>query len=278
MASLGVKLQPFEPLWIEANLDPQAAVTPEDRIRAEKAAEEALVPCKICVVDLQTFLRKVVRRAALAAKSNGDLLLVLELTHNDSYAFVATKLTAWMRKTKEGLKFDIPLVLQENLRRLGIEIDADPQELYLELTRRAEYYNTVIDAYLRPILLQAIEKLRASPRLARCSRDRNVVYIAAEVFRTSTWYFNAYVGFGRNQLYEALKRHGLLATSATVPVDLYDEYGNKIKKRALAFYVDRLSDFVEFEVSSICQATIGLSDEVVESGEEQQTPLSGGYA
>jgi hypothetical protein len=270
MAGLGVRLQPFEPLWVGADLDPQAVVTPENRVRAEVAAEEALAPCRICVVDLQTFLRHVVRRVALAAKPNGDLLLVVELSHNDSYAFVVTKLTAWMHKSKEGTKFAVPLILQENLRRLGLEIDADPQELYLELTRRAEYYNTVIDAYLRPILLQAVEKLRTSPHLAKCGRDRSVIYIAAELFRTSAWYFNAYVGLGRNQLYEALRRHGLLSAPTTVPVDLYDEYGNRVKKRALAFYIDRLSEFIDYDVESICRASAELGAE----GEE----LGGGHA
>jgi hypothetical protein len=261
MAGLGVKLQPFEPQWVEADLDPQTAVTPEDRARAEAAAEEALAPCQVCVVDLQTFLRQVVRRVALAAKPNGDLLLVVELSHNDSYAFVVTKLTAWMRRSKEGIKFAVPLIFQENLRRLGLEIDADPQELYLELTRRAEYYNTVIDAYLRPILLQAVEKLRASPHLAKCNRDQNVIYIAAELFRTSAWYFNAYIGFGRNQLYEAFRRHGLLALPTTIPVDLTDEYGSRVKKRALAFYIDRLSEFIEHEIESFCRAGTGLEAE-----------------
>jgi hypothetical protein len=270
MAGLGAKLQPLEPLWVKADLDPQAVVTTEDLTRAEAAAEEALAPCRICVVDLQTFLRQVVRRVALAAKPNGDLLLAVELSHNDSYAFVVTKLTAWMYRSKEGTKFAAPLILQENLRRLGLGIDADPQELYLELTRRAEYYNTVVDAYLRPILLQAVEKLRASPHLAKCGRDRNVIYIAAELFKTSAWFFNAYVGFGRNQLYEALRRHGLLSAPTTVPVDLYDEYGNRVKKRALAFYVSRLSEFIEHDVESICHASAGRETE----GEED---ASGGY-
>jgi len=266
MASLGAKLQPFEPLWVEADLDPQAVVTAEDRARAEAAAEEALAPCRICVTDLQTFLRSVVRRVALAARPNGDLLLVVELSYGGGYAPVATKLTAWVRKTKEGLKFDIPLVLQENLRRLGIEVAADPQELYIELTRRADYYESLADAYLKPILLQAVEKLRTSPHLAKCNRSRGVIYIAAELFRTSTWYFDAYVGLGRNTFYEALRRHGLLASAATVPVDLYDEYGSRVKKRALAFYIDRLSEFIEYDVESICRASAGLEVEGEEEG------------
>jgi hypothetical protein len=270
MASLGAKVQLFEPLWVDADLDPRATVTPEDRARAETAAEEALAPCRLCVVDLPTFL-KLVRRATLAARPNGDLILAVEVEYGGNAVIVATKLSKWLRETKEGVKYVIPLVFRENLRRLGLEVEVDPYDLYVELTRRAEHYDTIADAYLKPVLLQAVEKLRASPFLAKCSRDGRVIYIAAELFRTSAWYFDAYVGLGRNTLYEALRRHGLLASPATVPVDLYDEYGSKVKKRALAFYIDRLSEFLEYDVESICRASAGLETE----GEEQET---GGHA
>jgi len=274
MASLGAKPQLFELQWVEADLDPQAVVTPEDRIRAETAAEEALASCKICVVNLLTFLKTAVRRIALAAKPNGNLLLVVEMEYNGVHAIVTTKLTEWMHRTKEGTKFTAPLIFQENLRRLGLEVEAHPRDLYVELMRRAEYYSTVVDAYLRPILLQVVEKLKASPHLARCSKDGYIIYIANELFRSLSWYFNAHVGLGRNQLYEAFRRHGLLASPTTVPVDLYDEYGARVKKRALAFYIDRLSEFIEYNVEPICRASIGLETE----GEEQEAAPGGGHA
>ena len=277
MSGLNAKIQFFEPLWTEADLDPDVSVSPEDRTRAEAAAEEALASCKICVVDLQTFLKSVVRRAALAAKPNGELLLAVELEHNSRRAFVVTKLTAWIHKTKEGMKYAVPFNLQENLRQLGLDLEADPRDIYVELTRRAEYYNTVADAYLKPVLLQAVERLRASPFLAKCGRDGRVIYIAAELFRTSAWYFDAYVGLSRNALYEALRRHGLLASSSTIPVDLYDEYGNKVKRRTLAFHVDHLSEFIEHDVRLICRAAAGLGDDAVEGNEEQQAPPNGGH-
>jgi len=277
LASLRANPQPYEPQWTEADLNPDASIMPEDRARAEAAADEALAPCKICVVDLQTFLKLVVRRAVLAAKPNGDLWLAVEIEHNGNYAFIATKTKDWLRKTKEGIKITIPLALQENLRRLGIDVDADPRDLYVELTRRAEYYNTVPDAYLRPILMRIVERLQSSPHLARCSRDNHVIYVAAELFRESAWYFNAYVGLGRNALYGALRRHGLLASPTTVPVILLDELGTKVKKRALAFDVNRLSEFVESDISEICRMSAVLAAAAAEDAEEPQTPLGGGH-
>ena len=251
LASLGANPQPYELQWTEADLDPDATITPEDRIRAEVAADETLAPCRVCVLDLYTFLKSVVRRAVLAARPNGDLLLAVELEHNGSYAFVVTKLKDWVRKTKEEVKTVVPFNLQENLRRLGLDVDADPRDLYVELTRRAEYYATVADAYLKPILLQVIEKLKVTPHLAKCSRDGHVIYVANELFRSSAWYFNAFVGLGRNSLYEALRRHGLLTSPTTVSMYLLDEYGSRKKKRALAFDADRLSEFIAHDVSEI---------------------------
>jgi hypothetical protein len=276
MAKLGANLQPLEHLWVKADLDPQAVMTPEDRALAETAAEEALAPCRLCVVDLVTFLQ-LVRRATLAARPNGDLTLVIEVEHNGNVAVVATKLSAWVRETKEGTKYTIPLVLRENLRRLGLEIDADPYNLYIELTRQAEYYATVADAYLRPILLQVLERLRTSPHLAKCTRDNKVIYIASELLRTAGWYFDSHVGLGRNTLYEAFRRHGLLASPTTVSVVLTDEYGTPTKRRALAFYVNRLSEFVEYNVDVICRATAGLGD-VTAGDEEPEAAQDGDYA
>ncbi len=270
VAGLGAKLQSLEQLWIKADLDPQAVVTPEDRAKAEAAAEEALAPCRLCVVDLPTFLQ-LVRRATLAAKPNGDLTLVVEIEHNGDVVVVATKLSAWVRQTKEGPKYVMPLIFRENLRRLGLEVDADPYDLYIELTRHAEYYDTVADAYLRPILLQALERLKASPHLAKCTRDGRVIYIATELLRTAAWYFDSHVGLGRNTLYATLRRRGLLATADTVSVAFVDEFGNRIKRRALAFLIDRLSEFVEYNVDSICRAAAWLEAE----GEEQS---GGGHA
>jgi hypothetical protein len=270
MASLGAKVQLFEPLWVDADLDPQTVVTPEDRARAETAAEEALAPCRLCVVDLSTFL-KLVRRATLVSKPSGDLILMVEVERAGNVAIIATKISKWVKETKEGVKYAVPLTFRENLHRLGLDVDADPRDLYLELVRLADHYDTVADAYLKPVLLQAIEKLKVSPFLAKCSRDGHVIYIATELFRSLVWYFNSHVGLGRNSFYEALRRHGLLASPTTVPVDLYDEYGNRVKKRALAFYIDRLSEFIEYNVESICQAASGLEAE----GEEQET---GGHA
>jgi hypothetical protein len=210
----------------------------------------------------------------LATKPDGDLILAVEIEYEGKAAFIATKLSKWIRETKDDIEYVIPFTFRENLRRLGLEVDADPYDLYLELTLRAEHYDTVADAYLKPILLQAVEKLRASPFLARCSRDSRIIYIAAELFRASAWYYNANIGLRRNSLYEALRRHGLLASPTTVPVDLYDEYGNRVKKRALAFYIDRLSEFIEYNVESICHASAGLETE----GEEQEAASGGGHA
>jgi hypothetical protein len=274
MAGLGANLESLEPQWVVADLDPQAVVTPEDRARAEAAAEEALAPCRVCVVNLTTFLQ-FVRRVTLATRPSGDLTLVVEVEYNGDVAVVATKLGAWIRESKEGTKYVIPLIFRENLRRLGLEVDASAYDLYLELFRRAEHYSTVPDAYLKPIILQVLEKLRATPFLAKCSRDSRVIYIAAELFRTALWYYDSHIGLGRNQLYRAFRRHRLLASPTTIPIIFYDEYGSQSKKRALAFYVDRLAEFVEYDVSLICRAAAGLEDEVEEGAE--QTPSDGGY-
>jgi hypothetical protein len=276
MSSFKANIQSLEPLWVDAELDPDVTPTPEDFTKADAAAEEALAPCRICVVDLATFLNSVVRRAVLAAKPNGDLLLALELEHSGQHAFVATKLTAWMRRTKEGEKYAVPPMLQANLHSIGVEIDADPHDLLVELLRRAERYNTVPDAYLRPLLLQVVEKLKTSPHLARCSRDRRIIYIATELIKTATWFFDANIGLGRSQLYATLSRYGLLEAPTTVPVDLYDEFGTKVKKRALPFYIDRLSEFIEYDVSMICRAAAGLAP-AAEDEEGLQTPLDGGH-
>jgi hypothetical protein len=269
-AGLGAKPQPFEPLWVEADLDPQAVVTPEDRARAEIAAEEALATCRLCVVDLPTFL-KLVRRTTMVSKPGGDLILIVEVEYGGGAITVATKVAKWIREAKEGAKYVVPLTFRENLSQLGLEVDAGARDLYLELVRLADRYDTVVDAYLKPICLQAIEKLKTSPFLAKCSRDRRVIYIAAELFRTLVWYFNSHVGLGRNSFYEALRRHGLLTSPTTVPVDLYDEYGSRVKKRALAFYVDRLSEFIDYDVDVICRASA-----VVEAEDEERE--TGGHA
>jgi len=276
LAGLGVNPQPYEPQWVYADLDPDASITPEDRARAEAAADEALAPCKVCTVDLPTFLKSVVHRVVLASKPNGELLLAVELDYNGNYAFVVTKIRDWLRKTKEGVKYVVPLNLHENLRRLGLDVDADPRDLYAELTRHAEHYATVVDAYLKPILLQVVEKLKATPHLAKCSRDGHVIYVANELFRSSAWYFNAFVGLGRNSLYEALRRHGLLTSPTTVSMYLLDEYGSRKKKRALAFDADRLSEFIEYDVAEICQASAMLAA-AAEDEEGLQTPLDGGH-
>ena len=276
MAKFGGKTQLLEQLWIKADLDPQAVVSPEDRARAEAAAEEALAPCRLCVVDLVTFLQ-LVRRITLAAKPNGDLTLVVEIEYNGDVAVVATKVSAWVRTTKEGIRYTIPLVFRENLRRLGLEVDAEPYDLYIELTRRAEYYSTVVDAYLRPILWQALEKLRAAPYLVKCTRDGRIIYIPTELFRTASWFFNSSVGLGRNKLYEAFRRHGLLAAPTTVSVAFTDEFGNQVKRRALQFLTDRLSEFVDYDVSAICRAAAELED-VVAGDEEPEVAQDGGHA
>ena len=263
LANLGAKPQLLEHLWIEADLNPNVNVTPEDRARAEAAAEEALAPCRICVVDLPTFLR-LVRRVTLAAKPSGDLLLVVEIEYGGDEISIVTKPAAWIRKTREGVEYTTPLVFRENLRKLGLMVDANARDLYLELFRRAERYDTVEDAYVKPILLQAVERLRAFPHLAKCSRDNKVIYIAVEVFREALWFFDSRVALGRNKLYAAFRRRKLLASPTTVSVALSDEYGGQVKKRALAFHADRLAEFIDYDVKAICQAAAGLTDETAE--------------
>ena len=276
VAKFGDKAQSLEQMWVRADLDPQAVVTPEDRARAEAAAEEALASCRLCVVDLVTFLQ-LVRRITLAAKPNGDLTLVVEIEYNGDVAVIATKVSAWIRMTKEGIRYTIPLVFRENIRRLGLEVDAEPYDLYIELTRRAEYYATVADAYLRPILWQALEKLRATPHLVKCTKDGRTIYIPTELFRTANWFFDSSVGLGRNKLYESFRRHGLLAAPTTVSVAFTDEFGNQIKRRALPFLIDRLSEFVDYDVSAICMAAAELGDVAAED-EEPEAAQGGGHA
>jgi len=82
--------------------------------------------------------------SVLAAKPNGELQLAVELEHNGQYAFVVTKSSAWVRKTKEGTKYVMPTSFEENLRRIGVEVDADPKLLYMELMYRAEHYEIIV--------------------------------------------------------------------------------------------------------------------------------------
>jgi len=256
LAGLGADVKSFEPLWVEAGLDPSAAVTSDDRARAEAVAEEALAGCRLCIVDLPTFL-KLVRRITLAERPDGDAMLVVDVGYNGDEVSVATRLTAWIKEKKDETQYVIPLILRERLRQLGLALDVDVHDLYVELVHRAERYQVTADAYIKPILLHAVEALRASPHLAKCTKDNRVIYIASELFRTSNWYFNSRVGLGRNKLYHAFRQHGLLARAETVVVELVDEYGEKVRRRALAFQIDRLSAFIEFDVSQLCKA-VGL--------------------
>jgi hypothetical protein len=249
----------LERMWMDADLDPSAEVAPEDYINAEAAVEEALASCRICVVDLATFL-KLVRRVTLAAKPNGELILAVEVEYAGRVAFIATKASQWIRSSGGEVDYIMPFSFRENLRQLGLELDANPEDVYLELSSLAEPYETVADAYLKPILLQAAEKLKVSPFLARCTQDERIIYVAAELLRAHAWYFDSKVGLGRNSLYEALRRRGLLASSTTVPVQLYDEFGTKVKKRALAFYIDKLSEFIEMDVSQICRSAAEMEE------------------
>jgi hypothetical protein len=256
IASLKADMKSLEPLWLEAGLDPQAAISAEDRARAEVVAEEALAGCRLCVVDLPTFL-KLVRRITLAERPDGDAMLVVDVGYNGDEVGVATRLTAWIKEKKDETQYVIPLILRERLRQLGLALDVDAHDLYVELVHRAERYQVTADAYIKPILLHAVEALRASPHLAKCTKDNRVIYIASELFRTSRWYFDSKVGLGRNKLYLAFRRHGLLTRAETVVVEFVDEYGEKVRRRALAFRIDRLSAFIEFDVSQLCKA-VGL--------------------
>jgi hypothetical protein len=267
LASLGADVRPLEPLWVEAGLDPSAVVMPEDRSRAETVAEEALAQCRVCTVGLQAFLR-LLNRITLAEKPDGDALLVVEIVYNGVEVAVATKLNSWIKETKEGIRYAIPLLLRERLRQVGLAVDAAARDLYTELTRRAERYVTTVDAYLRPILLHAAEALRAAPHLAKCARDRRIVYIASELLKTALWYFDARIGLGRNKLYESLRRYGLLASAGTVVADFTDEYGQRVKKRALPFFVDKLAEFIDVDIRSICP-TAGMTVNEEERSEEK---------
>jgi len=272
LAGLGADPRQYEPMWIDAGLDPQAVITPEDRARAEAAAEEALEGCKLCAVDLGTFLR-LVKHVTLAERPDGDTILVVEVAYGGAEATVATKTSQWIKERKDEVKYAIPLVLRERLRQLGLMLDIDAFELYVELTRRAERYQQVADAYLRPILLHAIEALRASPYQVKCSRDRRVIYIATDLFKTALWYFNSHVELGKKRLYAAFRRHGLLAYPDSVAVTLIDEYGEKVRKRALAFFAERLAEFIEADVQSLCKRA-AMAEE--EEGEPQNAPPKAG--
>jgi hypothetical protein len=272
IASLKADAKALEPLWLGAGLDPQASISAEDRARAEAVAEEALAGCRLCTVDLAAFL-KAVRRVTLAERPDGDAVLVVDVGYNGDEVSVATKLGAWVKETKDGTRYTIPFVLRERLRHIGLAVDADPRDLYVELVRRAERYPVVVDAYIRPILLHVVEALRASPHFAKCTKDGQVILVATELFRTSRWYFDARVGLGRNKLYGALRRYGLLARADTVVAEFHDEYGERVRRRALAFLISKLSAFIEYDVKQLCRAS-GLMAE--EEGEPQNAPPKAG--
>jgi hypothetical protein len=252
MAGLGARPGDYEPLWVAAGLEPVESLTQEDLRRGRQLVEEALKECEVCVVDLATFL-SLVEHVAIAERARGEPVLVVELDYRGRPAVVVTKPSDWVKRTKDGLRYVMPLTLQERLRMLGLAVDAAAEHLYIELTRRAEHYALIVDAFVRPILWRALQQVKTDPSAARCTRDRRVIYIATDVIKEQRWAFDAHVGLGRNSFYRALRRLGLLASAqSTVPARFVDEYGNPVEKRALALSAERLGEFLEVNIGQLC--------------------------
>ncbi|MCC6021205.1 MAG: hypothetical protein LM577_07565 [Thermoproteaceae archaeon] len=264
VGELGAKAADYELLWTAAGLEPIETVSREDLQRARQLVEEALKECEVCVVDLAAFL-SLVERVVIAARPSGEPVLVIELSYRNHSVTVVTKLSAWVKRSKDEVKYVVPLTLRERLRLLGLAVDAPAEHLYLELTRVAERYEQVTDAFVKPILYRALQRARADPSAARCSRDGGVLYIAADIVREQVWAYDAHVGLGRNAFYRALWRLGLLAGSEpTVPVTFVGEHGEPVKKRALALSVERLAELLEVDVRQICdelEASLGAAGE-----------------
>jgi hypothetical protein len=257
----------LEELWVRAGLEPVSALTDADIKRARELVEKALEKCQVCVVDLPNFIR-LVTRAALADDHTGPGRLAVEVEWRGHHVFVVTKITEWIRKKKDGLAFEIPLALLERLRQVGIELDLDPHALYLELTARAEHFNSVIEMHIRPLLLQIIEKLKADPTAYKCGAGGNILYVRADALLQYAMAFDAQIALGRNSLYKTLHRLGLTA-SGTVTVRFTDEYGGSVVRRALPFITKRLLALLDLDELPLCKAGMGEAEAVEEAGGQQ---------
>jgi len=257
----------LEELWLAAGLEPVSAITDDDVRRAREVVEKALEQCKVCVVDLRNFVR-LLSRVALAADPTGPGRLAVEVEYGGQRALIVTRVTEWIRKTKDGIKYEIPLALQERLRQVGVALDVDPKLLYLELTARAERFNSVAEIYIRPALLQIIEKLKADPSTYKCGAGGQIIYVRTDALLQFAMAFDVQIALGRNSLYRALHALGLTA-GGTVTVRFTDEYGGSVVRRALPFITKRLLAFVDLDEVPLCKAGMGEAEAVEEAGGQQ---------
>jgi hypothetical protein len=257
----------LEELWIQAGLEPVVAITDDDVRRAREVVEKALEKCKLCVVDLRSFV-KLLSRVALAADPTGPGRLAVEVEYGGQRLLIVTRISEWIRKTKDGIKHEIPLAFQERLRQIGVGLDLDPKALYLELTARAEHFNSVAEIYIKPALLQIVEKLKADPSAYKCGAGGQILYVRTDALLQFVMAFDAQIALGRNSLYRVL--HGLgLTAGGTVTVRFTDEYGGSVVRRALPFVVRRLVEFLDIDELTLCKAHAGEIEIAEEAGERQ---------
>jgi len=268
-AGYGGEAKSLEELWVQAGLEPVSAITDDDVRRAREVVEKALEKCKLCVVDLQNFT-KLLTRVALAVDPAGPGRLAVEVEYGGQRVLIVTKVNEWIRKTKDGVKYDLPLTLQERLRQIGIGLDLDSKAAYLELTARAERFNSIAEMHIRPMLLQIVEKMRADPSAYRCSAGGQILYVRADALLQYAMAFDAQIALGRNSLYRTLHRLGLTAGGSTVTVRFTDEFGNSVVRRAVPFIVKRLVEFLDIDELSICKAGVGEIKIAEEAGERQE--------
>jgi hypothetical protein len=263
----------LESMWLEAGLEPVSALTDADIKRARELVEKALEKCQVCVVDLPNFI-KLVTRVALADDHTGPGRLAVEVEWNGHRVFVVTRITDWIRKKRDGVAFELPLALAERLRQIGIGLDLDPRALYLELTARAEHFNSIAEVYLRPMLLQLVEKLKADPGAYRCGAGGQILYVRRDALLQHAMAFDTQIALGRNSLYHALHGLGLTAGSGTITMRFIDEFGNSVVRRAVPFVVKRFVEFLDIDELSLCKAGAGEIKIAEEAGERQGSQSS----
>lgn len=268
-AGYGGEAASLEELWMQAGLEPVNAITDDDVRRAREVVEKALEKCKLCVVDLQSFT-KLVSRVALAMDPTGPGRLAVEVEYGGQRILIVTKITEWIRKTKDGVKFDLPLTLQERLRQIGLGLDLDPKAAYLELTARAERFNSIAEMHIRPMLLQIVEKMRADPSAYRCAAGGQILYVRADALLQYAMAFDAQIALGRNSLYKTLYRLGLTAGGSTVVTRFTDEFGASVVRRAVPFIVRKLIEFLDLDELPVCRAGAGEMEIAEEASERRE--------